>query len=90
MQNEYHPDHPDAATLAAFVALGAEIATLRAQLQAQRERADEYQRAAALLTMERDVWREIVDGAKAVLGEEWDNVLMCMERSKRNGAAQDA
>lgn len=85
MQDEYYPDGTDAATLAAFIALGAEIATLRAQLQAQRERADEYQRTVAHLTVERDAWREIVSGAKAVLGEEWASVVMRMERSKRNG-----
>ena len=43
-RNEYDPGSTDAATLAAFLALGARIDALQWELQAQRERADDYQR----------------------------------------------
>lgn len=55
MTNEYNnPENTDAATLAAFVALGAQIVALRWELQQQRERADEYQRTAAQLAHKYD------------------------------------
>ena len=53
-ENQYDPENTDAATLAAFVALGAQIVALRWELQQQRERADEYQRTAAQLAQEYD------------------------------------
>lgn len=54
MTDTYDPDNTDAATLAAFQALGAEIASLRYQLAAQTERADELLRDASRLAGERD------------------------------------
>ena len=53
-ENQYDPENTSAATLAAFVALGAQIVALRWELQQQRERADEYQRTAAQLAQEYD------------------------------------
>jgi hypothetical protein len=53
-ENQYDPENTDAATLAAFVALGAQIVALRWELQQQRERADEYQRTAAQLAHKYD------------------------------------
>jgi len=91
MRNEYDPGNTDAATLAALLALGARIDALQWELQAQRDRADEYQRKVVQLTMERDVWRGIVDDAKAALGDEWDSVLMRMDvMAQANGAAAHA
>ncbi len=89
-RNEYDPGNTDAATLAALLALGARIDALQWELQAQRERADEYQRKVVQLTMERDVWRGIVDGAKALFGDEWDSVVMRIDaRKQANGANHD-
>lgn len=89
-RNEYDPGNTDAATLAALLALGARIDALQWELQAQRERADEYQRKVVQLTMERDAWRGIVDGAKALFGDEWDSVLMRMDvQARTNGANHD-
>ena len=89
-RNEYDPGNTDAATLAALLALGARIDALQWELQAQRERADEYQRKVVQLTMERDVWRGIVDGAKALFGDECDSVVMRIDaRKQANGANHD-
>ena len=86
-RNEYDPGNTDAATLAALLALGARIDALQWELQVQRDRADEYQRKVVQLTMERDVWRGIVDDTKAALGDEWDSVLMRMDVQRQaNGA----
>ncbi len=52
MTDTYNPDNTDAATLAAFQALGAEIASLRFQLAAERERGDEHLRTASRLAKE--------------------------------------
>lgn len=89
-RNEYDPGNTDAATLAAFLALGARIDALQWELQVQRERADEYQRKVVQLTVERDAWRGIVDKAKVALGDEWDSVLMRMDvMAQANGANHD-
>lgn len=86
-RNEYDPGNTDAATLAALLALGARIDALQWELQVQRDRADEYQRKVVQLTVERDAWRGIVDGAKALFGDEWDSVLMRMDaQAQANGA----
>lgn len=62
-ENQYHPDDTDAATLAAFVALGSASIVLRYEVQCQGERADEYQLTAVKLANERNYERAVHDDA---------------------------
>lgn len=89
-ENQYHPEDTAAATLAAFVALGAQIDGLRYEVQCQRERADEYQRTfvaacneCAELRAERDSLRKDLrklgsELAKPARGVTWGDVQVLM------------